>query len=560
MSKIKQLSEQMTNRIAAGEVVERPAGIVKELVENAIDAKSSTISVEYILGGLEKIIVSDNGQGMDETDLRKAFLRHSTSKIEKEADLHAINSLGFRGEALPSIASVSNVVAKSSYDQKSFELHINNGNELSFEPISFGKGTTLEVSQLFYRLPARLKYLKTPQYEASRINSLMNSFALGYPEIAFSVKNENRTILETKGNGKLDEIIFELYGAQAASMTKEFSGESSNFKISGVYVLPHIQRANKYHEYFYLNSRMINYFSMNQVVHEVFHRYMPRDRFPILVLNINSDVQLVDVNVHPSKWQVKISFEKELLELVSKTLNNSLMSEMAPKVMSHQPTQQIIQPTIKPPPTPQPTTKIEPLNLFEQPESEYESSQDKRKVIAQHHGKYILAENEEGLFLFDQHASMERVMYEMFIKKMSEKKFDQQQLLTPLVLKKVPYVENLQDKLLDFGIEVDLLSESELIVRSLPTYLDKVDPYNFINSIFDVLKEDSKASFVSLNDHKIATMACKASIRFNERHTILSLQRIVDDLLVCENPYHCPHGRPTFVRLDPKSLLKEFSR
>ncbi|NLC41602.1 MAG: hypothetical protein GX775_01915, partial [Erysipelothrix sp.] len=458
-------------------------------------------------------------------------------------------SLGFRGEALPSIASVSIVKAISSYNHQGYEIQINNGKELLFQPASHGRGTTIEVSSLFFRLPARLKFLKSPQYEATRINALMHSFVLGYPQIAFKISNENRTVLETKGNGKLEEIIFQLYGPEAAATTRVFSRQSANFKIHGVYVLPHIHRANRYHEYFYLNSRMINYFQMNQVINEVFHRYMPGDRYPIVVCHFESDVQLVDVNVHPSKWQVKISQEKELLDLTKETLFASLSEEMTPKIM---------RPLIE-----RPREKVEIPSIFEMPVQEERVAvpvKSSLRVLAQHHGKYILGEDESGLYLFDQHASMERVQYEFFRKKMSEKQFHQQDILVPIIIKQVPHFDNLIDRLASFGIQVEMISEDELIIRSLPTYLNSVDPVNFINGLFDSLREDKDYSLLDVNEHKLATMACKSSIRFNERRTLFELQKIVDDLLKCENPYHCPHGRPTHVKIDPETLLKEFSR
>lgn len=575
MSKIIQLSEQMTNRIAAGEVVERPVGVLKELVENAIDANATSIIVEYEQGGLSLLKVSDNGEGMDKDDLSLAFKRHSTSKIKELSDLNAIHSLGFRGEALPSIASVARVSLTSHHDGQAYQIVLDNGKEVSFNQVSHPQGTTIIVSELFYKIPARLKYLKTPQYEATRINALMNNFALGYPHISFKVKNENREILQTRGNNDLKAVLFSIYGVEVANLLKGFSGKSSNFEIEVVYVLPHLHRAQKYHQYFYLNNRMIQYFGLAQQINELFHRYMPSDRYPIFVMKIESDAQLVDVNVHPSKWQVKVSQEKELFELVESLFQQSLIEEMKPKAIKEKvvtPMKPMFEkldldqvqipisiPTIVEEPSFE--TDIEPIEINEVP---IKQPVKKLNVIAQHHGKYILAEDEQGLYLFDQHASMERVQYEKFQKQIRERKFVQQPLLLPIIIKQMKPLlddfEKTQEKLSEFGIEVDSFSDQDIIVRSVPLWLGKVDPHNYVIGLFDSIAQDDKYDILKVNDHKIATMACKSSIRFNERRSLSELQRIVDDLMLCDQPYHCPHGRPTFITIDAASLLKEFSR
>lgn len=565
MSKISQLDPHLTNMIAAGEVVERPSGIIKELIENSIDANATQIEIVTKNGGLDLIGVIDNGEGMDKEDLKLAFNRHSTSKISHPDDLSRIRTLGFRGEALPSIASVSKVNAISNQH----ELTIDNSvfSEIVASPSN--QGTSIWVSELFYKTPARLRHLKSPQYENVRNLGLVQDLALGYPSIAFKFVNDEQTLLNTSGKGDLKEVFYQIYGAQYANQSVLFSDESYDFKISGIYVLPHHHRSNRYQIKLFLNNRLIRYHQISQTLIREFRRYMPSDRFPMIVLNIESDAQLVDVNVHPNKLEVRLSKEQELLLLIEKTIHQSLKTSMRSKTMTrsvfdkpmtisfldqdYQLEKEVvgITPKIE-------VNEVNPIR-FQEPEIEPSFYQPIR-VIGQHHGSYILAQDESSLYIFDQHASMERIRFEKVSQQLKESVFNQQQLLLPLIfenrLKEIDDPQQFFERLSEFGIILEAFSDKDLIVRSVPQWLDKLDPFIYINLLLDEANQD----LVSINHQRLATIACHQSIRFNESYSNLQLQKIIDDLMLCEQPYHCPHGRPTFIKVDAKDLLKEFSR
>lgn len=565
MSKISQLDPHLTNMIAAGEVVERPSGIIKELIENSIDANATQIEIVTKNGGLDLIGVIDNGEGMDKEDLKLAFNRHSTSKISHPDDLSRIRTLGFRGEALPSISSVSKVNAISNQH----ELTVDNSvfSEIVASPSN--QGTSIWVSELFYKTPARLRHLKSPQYENVRNLGLVQDLALGYPSIAFKFVNDEQMLLNTSGKGDLKEVFYQIYGAQYANQSVLFSDESYDFKISGIYVLPHHHRANRYQIKLFLNNRLIRYHQISQTLIREFRRYMPSDRFPMIVLNIESDAQLVDVNVHPNKLEVRLSKEQELLLLIEKTIHQSLKTSMRSKTMTrsvfdkpmtisfldqdYQLEKEVvgITPKIE-------VNEVNPIR-FQEPEIEPPFYQPIR-VIGQHHGSYILAQDESSLYIFDQHASMERIRFEKVSQQLKESEFNQQQLLLPLIfenrLKEIDDPQQFFERLSEFGIILEAFSDKDLIVRSVPQWLDKLDPFIYINLLLDEANQD----LVSINHQRLATIACHQSIRFNESYSNLQLQKIIDDLILCEQPYHCPHGRPTFIKVDAKDLLKEFSR
>lgn len=565
MSKISQLDPHLTNMIAAGEVVERPSGIIKELIENSIDANATQIEIVTKNGGLDLIGVIDNGEGMDKEDLKLAFNRHSTSKISHPDDLSRIRTLGFRGEALPSISSVSKVNAISNQH----ELTVDNSvfSEIVASPSN--QGTSIWVSELFYKTPARLRHLKSPQYENVRNLGLVQDLALGYPSIAFKFVNDEQMLLNTSGKGDLKEVFYQIYGAQYANQSVLFSDESYDFKISGIYVLPHHHRSNRYQIKLFLNNRLIRYHQISQTLIREFRRYMPSDRFPMIVLNIESDAQLVDVNVHPNKLEVRLSKEQELLLLIEKTIHQSLKTSMRSKTMTrsvfdkpmtisfldqdYQLEKEVvgITPKIE-------VNEVNPIR-FQEPEIEPPFYQPIR-VIGQHHGSYILAQDESSLYIFDQHASMERIRFEKVSQQLKESEFNQQQLLLPLIfenrLKEIDDPQQFFERLSEFGIILEAFSDKDLIVRSVPQWLDKLDPFIYINLLLDEANQD----LVSINHQRLATIACHQSIRFNESYSNLQLQKIIDDLILCEQPYHCPHGRPTFIKVDAKDLLKEFSR
>ena len=324
MGKIHIMDEWLSNKIAAGEVVERPASVVKELVENAIDAGSTSIEVFLEEAGLSSIQVIDNGSGMDEEDAKKSFARHATSKIEKEQDLFRIRTLGFRGEALASISSVSKLTLKTSDGESGLELYLEGGHIKEEKPAPLRRGTDIKVAQLFYNTPARLKYLKTVQTELSHTIDFMNRIALGYPSIAIKLVHNGQTLLQTNGRGNVQQVLGAIYGPANAQKMLAFSGENHDYKVHGYATMPEITRASKNYISLFVNGRWVKHFLVQKAIVDAYHTYLPIERFPIVVLYIEADPQLTDVNVHPAKHQVRLSKEPELLALIEKTINGAI--------------------------------------------------------------------------------------------------------------------------------------------------------------------------------------------------------------------------------------------
>ncbi len=570
MNKIKPLSEQLTNMIAAGEVVERPSAVLKELIENSIDAQASKIEVEIKNGGLDLISVIDDGIGIAKEDIPLAFLRHATSKIFEERDLMNLTSLGFRGEALPSIASVSQLeLISRTADNIGYSYKVAFGEVVHFEPIQANPGTSIQVSGLFYKQPARLKYLKNPRTESAQCLSLVQSFALGNPGIAFSYKSDDREVFKTTGSNNIAQIVYQIYGYEVSKAAILFEAKSFDFEISGMYVAPTIQRASRNYLHLFLNGRMIRYYKLSQSIFEVFHRYMPSDRFPIMVLYVKSDPHLVDVNVHPSKWEIRLSNELQLLDLVSATLRDSLVQNMGakqvrPSIASRPSLEQTLDLSQKPQDIELETTTWEYFDEVQTDSVITTTPTPMIRAIGQHHGNVIVAEDDDNLYLFDQHAAMERVQYEKIIKQFDNHNYHSQTLLLPIVLKNQQAILSDWDKyerlLKEFGLILEQFDDHSLILREVPSWLVVSDTENFMYSLLDLLLETRELSVSQFLKDKIATMACHSSIRFNEILNLDQMNRLIQDLLACENPYNCPHGRPTFVRLNAKELLKEFGR
>jgi len=328
MARIHQLDEHLSNMIAAGEVVERPSGIVKELVENSIDAKAKHIEIQILQGGIDCITIIDDGCGMDAQDATLAFERHATSKIQAVDDLWKISTMGFRGEALPSIASVSQVTLRTNDGIDSSEVIIHYGTLKSARPCGTPKGTMLEVRNLFQKTPARFKHLKSPQYEFSLISDVVQKFAISHPNIGFELSHDGRSVFKTKGNGNLREVLMQIYGRDGAKTAIELHGQDLDYTIRGYALQPQFQRATKYYVLLYINGRMIRNYHLQKAVMDAYAPYMPKDRYPIAVINMEMDAQLVDVNVHPSKWEIRLSKEKQLEKLLYQTIKAALMQDM----------------------------------------------------------------------------------------------------------------------------------------------------------------------------------------------------------------------------------------
>lgn len=579
MGIIKKLDDHLTNMIAAGEVVERPMGVVKELVENALDAQASRIEIRVTEGGLGSIVVIDNGVGMDPQDASRAFERHSTSKIKETQDLWSISTLGFRGEALPSIASVSRVVCLTNNRDSATRVEIHYGKLISVTPYACPTGTQVSVEGLFLKTPARLKHMKSVQYETALIVDVVEKFSLCYPQIAFTLTCDHKTVIQTNGSGSLKEVIYRQYGTEVAKHVVEFSRSSYDFTLSGAVILPHVSRASRNDMTWFANQRLIRSIRLQRAVLQAYKSYLADDRYPIVILNLSMDHQLVDVNVHPSKWEIRLSKEQQAELFVTEVITDVLRQHMNPAEIREQ--------TIQPPVTdvlsffPQSNEQewnvSEEITQFAQhqraevnrsePVSMAVSSENVFKemtALAQMHQKYILAQAESGLYILDQHAAMERIRYEHFQKQMLHGDRSLQPLLIPVVIegrkKALMRYDEIARMFTTVGIDLELFSQSQMIIRQLPVWMSDIDAQAAIEDLFDAFEDDRWKDEETLRKSTLASLACHSSVRFNQNLSREQMQSIIDGLGQCQQPYHCPHGRPTFVLIDAQRLLKEFNR
>lgn len=579
MSKINLLDDHLTNMIAAGEVVERPGGVVKELVENSIDAQAEKIIVKVREGGLSYIEVKDDGCGMDPEDATKAFNRHATSKISKENDLWKISTMGFRGEALPSIASVAKVNLQTNDGNQGTEVVIEYGKIVSAGPVRCQKGTSVTVEGLFFKTPARLKHLKSANIEMNNILDLMQRFALSHPEIAFELYSDDRLRLQTKGNGSLLEVIMTVYGIETARNALEIGFEDYDFKVTGAVVLPQINRSSKQYIHSFINGRIIRSLAIQKAIIDGYSGFMMPDRYPVVVLNIESDFSLVDVNVHPSKWEIRLSKERQLYELLTREIKNFLREHLS--------VGEINLPKSEP-------VKVSETNLFydsyvelpaenrlmeEKTEYKEETKTEEKQVyfepktpvqiqrftyLAQLHGRYILAYDDENLYIIDQHAAQERVMYEEIQRQIMENKVYTQPLLIPLVIEVMPSELNQLDKINEtlkcISVEAEAFSSNSLIIREEPLWFESINQQQFMKDLIEEIINNRQMSVLDIRKEKIASLACHSSVRFNQYLSVEESTKLLERLSGCQQPFNCPHGRPTMMKISEQQLIKEFKR
>lgn len=607
MAKIHVLSEHLTNMIAAGEVVERPAGIVKECVENSIDAGATVIEVEVFQGGIERIVITDDGCGMDHEDAHLAFMRHATSKMHSEEELFNIQTMGFRGEALPSIASVAQVELQTSNGEEGTLLRYNYGSLDVDEKCNCPRGTKLDVSGLFIKTPARFKHLKSTSYEFSVIADLMNKMALSHPDIRFQLSHDGRVVFQTSGNGNIQEILYQMYGKEVAQNAIHFEGSNEDFHIHGYAIQPKINRATKYFMFLTLNTRLIRSVAIQKAILDAYSDCMPPNRFPIVVLQMDSDTQLVDVNVHPNKWEVRLSKQGEMLDLIKKTIQDALNASLKTvsvskpekkSVIFEQPEIQYsypVKPRLKEDKTieqsfqnynpiketvveekimyeekPSPEIKIQeepisyPIPIEEEVNDKGPEFFKHLQVLAQLHDSYILCSNEEGLVIVDQHAAQERYHYEQLNEKLLVQCTNRQPLMVPIQLDVSSNVlaqyMTINEKIAFFGIEFEPFGTDQLILREIPLWFHDVDQKQFLQDLLDYFVENQDVDMAKLRKHMIATMACHSSIRFNRPLSMQEMEQVILDLQKCKQPYHCPHGRPTVIVMSEGELRKEFER
>lgn len=580
MAVIKVLDEVLANKIAAGEVVERCASVVKELVENSIDALSTEIRVELKESGIKEIKVIDNGIGMDKDDAVNCFSRHATSKIKDEDDLYHIATLGFRGEALASIASVSKVELITSLGSVGTTVNVSGGKITSVKNSDARTGTIMTVRDLFYNTPARLKHLKSLYTELANITEYINKLALAHPNIRFSLSNDGKVLFKTDGNGDILKVINAIYGLGVTKKMVEITGENNDYTISGYISLPEVHRANRNGMVTIVNGRNVRNAELNREINEAYHSYKPDNRYPVVVLNIEVDTSLVDVNIHPTKMDVKFSKQEALNELVRKTIQDKLKEKtLIPHI-------EVKKESIK-------KEKVTPLTLdFDTPKEEaeeiilndmfiepmikeenetYEVHEDvKEKLpliypVGLVHGTYIICQNELGMYIIDQHAAKERINYEMIKKKLASKKKEKTSLLFPITIEYpndefIVLKENF-DLLRDMNFDIDEFGVNSIIIKAHPVWLPIGYEDEAIRRIIEVvLQKEKDFDLLRFYDHVAATVACKMSIKANTSITLEEMQHLVDDLRKCDNPFNCPHGRPTTIYYTISDLEKMFKR
>ncbi len=589
MSRIKVMDEILANKIAAGEVVERCASVVKELVENSIDAESSEIKIELKEAGTALIRVTDNGVGMDESDAETAFYRHATSKIKDEDDLYRINTLGFRGEALASIASVSNVVLKTSQGDIGTLVHIKGGKIIEKSSCEARKGTSIEVTELFYNTPARLKHLKSLYTELASITEYVNKIALSNPQIRFTLINNDNIILKTDGASNLLKTISSIYGMDVTRKMLEINGSDDDYDINGYISLPEVQRSSRNHMITLVNGRVVKNMDLNRVINDAYHSFKPDNRYPIVVINIEVDPTLIDVNIHPTKMDIKFSKLEELLSLIDKIIKEKLKKQvLIPEVESftyntfEENTEEEINIAldtvleVKEEKSKEEKPKYEEITLDFTPVQEEEKTYIKEEKeeekrlpmmypVGLVHGTYIITQNEDGMFMIDQHAAKERVNYELFKEKLNNPKGESIPMLLPETLEftnneYIVLKENF-DFLKTMGFEIDEFGINSIIIKAHPVWLTKGFEDEQIKRIIElVINKEKNFDISKFNDHMAATLACKASIKANTDISLDEMEALINDLRKCHNPFNCPHGRPTVIYYSKYDLEKLFKR
>ncbi len=565
MNKIKIMDELLANKIAAGEVVEKCVSVVKELVENSIDANSTEIKVELIDAGTREIKVTDNGTGMEQEDALLAFARHATSKLLTEEDLFKINSLGFRGEALPSIASVSEISLKTSTGDIGTLINIKGGKLISNEKADARVGTIITVKNLFYNTPARLKHLKSLYAELAAITDYLNKMALAHPNIKFSLYNNNKILLNTDGSNNLLKVINKVYGIEITKKMIPIEGHNNDYDITGYISYPEITKSTRNSMITIVNGRIVKNLELNKVINDAYHTYKPEDRYPIVIFNIEVDPSLIDVNIHPTKLDIKFSKMDSLKELISDVINQKLNNiNLIPNVDT----------------TPKETRQYEELTLdlnttvpdnhiIEEEPSEYIPNEPTEKLpmlypVGLVHGTYIVCENELGMYLIDQHAAKERINYEKYFDALSNPKKDQINMLMPITIE-LPSNEYIILKehfniLEDLSFDIEEMGINTIIIKAHPTWL----PHNYedlaIKKIIDIIVDKEAFNPKKFNEKVAITLSCKLSIKANERITIEEMESLIADLHKCQNPFTCPHGRPTIIFYSNYELEKLFKR
>lgn len=655
MPQIALLSQETIDKIAAGEVIERPSSVVKELVENAIDAGSSAVTVEIKEGGISFIRISDNGCGIEKEQIPLAFLRHSTSKIKSVEDLFTVTSLGFRGEALSSIAAVSQVelITKTNGDFTGSRYLIEGSKEVSLEEIGAPDGTTFIIRNLFYNTPARKKFLKSAQTEGTYIHELMQRMILSHPDVAFKFIMNNQVKLQSSGNGNIKDIIYHLYGRDITKALLPITHESELFKVSGFIGKPMISRGNRGYELYFVNGRFIRSQILSKAIEDAFKPFLMQHQYPFTVLYFEIDSSLLDVNVHPTKMELRFSNQQELYREVQNILSAALVhrdiipevpvdtpkkNEMeAPKIekvmpepfeqkrleeirkavrkdspyeikypvsrpmgtgsvssaaqeklldtIKSMPPEDMMEERIQKEPLPEQSKKETEKELAKEayvlreeetygakPEGSYEQGSflkeeemAKQKIIGQLFDTYWLVEYNDRLFIVDQHAAHEKVMYEKLKKQFEKKEFTSQAISPPIVItlsmREAEVLERFKEQFTKLGFEIEHFGGAEYSICGVPGNLYRLNTRDVLIDMLDELTDGiSERATTDVILDKIASMSCKAAVKGSQRLSLPEMEQLMKDLMKLDNPYNCPHGRPTIIAMSKYEIEKKFKR
>lgn len=654
MPNIHVLNQDTINKIAAGEVIERPMAVVKELIENAIDAGANAVTVEIKDGGKSLIRITDNGSGIGQEDIRLAFTPHATSKIDTAEDLLAVSTLGFRGEALASIASVSQLemVTKTREELTGIRYLIDGGEEKEMESIGCPEGTTFLIRNLFYNTPARLKFLKTPPTEAGYINTLLERLALSHPEIAFRFINQNQPKLHTSGNGNLKDVIYQIYGRDITANVIEVNASEVSCRVTGFIGKPVISRGNRNFMNYFINGRYIKSSTIHKAIEDAYQPYSMQHRYPFTALHFTIDSRFIDINVHPQKMEIRFTDARGVYQSVYHAVSEALKHrEFIPEVTLSAPKEKQLKKSVRapepfekkrtdslklleemkrlnetldrteqenlPPAKKQeaddPVLKNNTQESFQKPEitkqnmtetlretAEYQNTSPEEPVV--HHAAsetakqlqkpaqetlfeegilsekaqkdvliigqvfntYWILQYEDGMYLVDQHAAHEKVLYERFMKQLNEKKPMTQLLQPPVILtlsmQEEQAVKDGADIFTKLGYQIEPFGGREYAVTGVPAHLPTVGEEELLKEVIDTMVDEHARSTPEILLDKVASMSCKAAVKGNNRLPKEQMYELLKELMTLENPYHCPHGRPTMIKMTKQELEKKFKR
>lgn len=628
MGNIRELDQSTINQIAAGEVVERPSSIVKELMENSIDAGATMISIEIEEGGTKSIRITDNGKGIEKDDVRIAFLRHTTSKIKTALDLLSVSSLGFRGEALSSIAAVCQVelLTRTASNMEGIRYRIEGGKEVGYEEIGIPVGTTFIVNNIFFNTPARRKFLRTAQTESGYVSDIVEKIALSHPEISISFKSNGKVRVHTSGNGSLKDVIYSIYGREITENIIEVNDENDFMKITGFIGKAIVSKGNRTYENYFINGRYIKSNIISKAIEDGYKFILMQHKYPFTVLNFEINPEFLDVNVHPSKMELRFRKSEKIYPMISECINDALIEK--PNIIDVKMEKETIQKkSIKYTPEPfemkrqhilgdeeeidsvygnivrEETTYNQPAGMpsfmketisSKNPEvgkiskdipnivdetvakpvqqevtDVYDNflsdiAKPKHKIVGQVFDTYWIVEYNEKMYIIDQHAAHEKVMFESLMEKLKTKQIHTQMINPPIILSlsmnEADLISRYLENFKEIGFDMEPFGGQDFTVRGVPSDLYTLDSQEVLMEIIDSLSNESGKMSPDILTDKIASMSCKAAVKGNSRMSFQEADELITQLLSLENPYNCPHGRPTIISMSKYELEKKFKR